>query len=863
MNNMVQRGLRFLGKSALTIIIAASQSFAADFYVSPKGDDANDGLSLKKPFKTLERAKLAVRELKKDGAKKDISVELAGGIYKFERTLLFTLEDSALGGGKISYAAKSGETPVFSAGEALEFKKAKSAPKGFDAALLPKLWVADASKAVALKESAMPAYCKERDANILSLYKGFKRLDRAKSPMFMMPKATRQAFGECDYSQVPVPEKFKIIPDALNGAEVFARGAVPWTISVLAAEGWLEKGRYITCKTYATYTPMQLQTSPLRENAWIENSAQFLDADGEWIYAPADKKVYMLSDAKPEGVFAPLLIEIIKIEGEVREKEPQDIPVRGIEIKGVKFACSERFSPRKSEHLWGIQHDWDFYDRPTAAVRLRAAEDCAIEDCNFEDLGGGAIRMDLSAKNCAVKNSYFARLGGSGVLLNGYGMGLKKTMTQNLIENNYFKDCGQVFWHQPAVHVSMGFKNIVRHNTIRDFPYNGINVTGVRSAFQDVKHLDSININRYFEIDPKFKDAKGRCRIRFPDTIPYLGGENIVEFNDISRTGERMGDTNAIYISGSGLGDVARGNFLHDIRGYQANATLRTDDCQTGTLIEDNVFYNNVGLGIIIKGTNSIINNFFVESRRGNYTEKGAIGISFRGGPNIGMKVLRNIVYVCAEENPLPIQIWQLSNTGKITFKEMDVDYNLFWMAGESQEIAERQVQEFSEKYGWGKHSEIGNPRFRDIANYDFSFLSGSPAPALGIKPLDVSKAGVQGLMRKKYVLPRLESPRIVALNFERPPFEKQTLPFVDGMKVRIEVPAGAECVRYTLDGKYPDETSPKLEKPFEIEFKGPAILHVAAFAEGKEDVLGDKLTITTRVDEVLIPKKAPKAKSQ
>ena len=102
---------------------AASHDPSADvktepaFYVSPEGDDHGDGSS-SHPFKTLARAKEAVRGL--DKSKGDIIVEIADGFYPVEDTILFDSKDSGTEQGAVIYRAAEGASPVFSGGRKLE-----------------------------------------------------------------------------------------------------------------------------------------------------------------------------------------------------------------------------------------------------------------------------------------------------------------------------------------------------------------------------------------------------------------------------------------------------------------------------------------------------------------------------------------------------------------------------------------------------------------------------------------------------------------------------------------------------------------------------------------------------------------------
>jgi hypothetical protein len=100
---------------AFTPLIAQPErSFFREYFVSPTGSDANAGTS-GKPFRTLEKARQAVRALI-PAMNGDIVVTIRGGTYPVRKTIIFGPEDSATGTHRIIYRAAKGETPVFTGG---------------------------------------------------------------------------------------------------------------------------------------------------------------------------------------------------------------------------------------------------------------------------------------------------------------------------------------------------------------------------------------------------------------------------------------------------------------------------------------------------------------------------------------------------------------------------------------------------------------------------------------------------------------------------------------------------------------------------------------------------------------------------
>ncbi len=88
----------------------------ADFYVSASGDDANDG-SLEKPFKTIEKARDAVRAMDKTG-KTEVVIGIMAGDYR-TTGITFTAEDSGTEDCPVRYCKYGDGEVVINGGVAL------------------------------------------------------------------------------------------------------------------------------------------------------------------------------------------------------------------------------------------------------------------------------------------------------------------------------------------------------------------------------------------------------------------------------------------------------------------------------------------------------------------------------------------------------------------------------------------------------------------------------------------------------------------------------------------------------------------------------------------------------------------------
>jgi len=106
----------------LTALILAT-AHAGEFFVSPSGNDRGPG-TRDRPFLTLERARDAVRSLKKEhggSLNEPVSVWLAAGTYSLSRTFELGSTDGGSPGAPVTYSALPGEAVRLSGGTAIPF----------------------------------------------------------------------------------------------------------------------------------------------------------------------------------------------------------------------------------------------------------------------------------------------------------------------------------------------------------------------------------------------------------------------------------------------------------------------------------------------------------------------------------------------------------------------------------------------------------------------------------------------------------------------------------------------------------------------------------------------------------------------
>ncbi|WP_083194611.1 right-handed parallel beta-helix repeat-containing protein [Wenyingzhuangia fucanilytica] len=706
-----------------------------ELYVSVNGNESGVG-SIENPFKTIVEAVEVVRELRKKGNKSQATIYLREGRHQIRETLVLGIEDGnleeeamKLSSPYLTFSAYPGEKPVISGGLPVEgwtivsddlFNLSESA-KG-------KVWVADIPKEI---------------DKFYTLYDTHGRLNRARSEGFI---PTKMGDKKTVYFPKGKIKNWKNIEDV----ELNIRPSRAWMINMLPLAFVDEENGIAKTKVSATYAMGKLAHWVHKKDgnsAWIENTIEALDEPGEWVINSKTRKIYLWpsnvsADGSPEGILAPTTSELIRIEGGIDYKGSKDKPVKGILFSGITFSHADRRGWVSDEDQlgWGMQHDWDMFDRPTAALRFRGSEGCQVTHCKFINSGGSGIRFDLHAQQNKVTDCEFAYLGEAGILLAGYGPGTKDVNHHNEIVNNHIHHFSEITWHSPGIWAWQSGHNRIAHNYVHHSGYAGILVTNRVEPDRELNNEGGRTV-RHDEIPAEVIKSTEETYENWKVREKYNHARhNIIEYNEITHAVQLLSDGNCIYISGAGTGNIVRYNYLHDNLEHSMPAPIRCDDDQHETLIFGNVLYNNYAFsaGIASKGVNDIVNNFIVAPRiapKFGY-------ISFEWVPVSGAKVHRNIIVShptggnAYAERPKRGQTTNLPN-----LLETDMDENLYfnsqntnWM---NKHFARMRTNNKEKK------SLFGDPMFIDVENGNFRFKKGSPAIELGIEPLDVSRMGI------------------------------------------------------------------------------------------------------------------------
>ena len=568
--------------------------------VSPEGQDGQPG-TLEEPLRTIEAALMKVEEALAEDKNTSISVFLRAGSYYITETLQLTNRHSPAGDHRFVVAPYQNEIVTISSALPLsDWKKTEETTLDFPQKAREHLWE------VSLPTDQGRAY---------SLFREEHSLTNAESAGFSpskKPPKTIQYIYDSDsldfkrmYFDGDAPLKNLA---SVENAELRIIPKWPWTMNILPVSTLDAENKVLHTALPGTYGLYRTEwRQDVYTSAWLLNLPEHLDEPGEWIYDSTQHKIYLWPTlpGQPRNLYLPTLSELVLIGG----KDGQ--PAKNISIQNIRFIHGKRDTIEKGDI--GLQHDFEWFDKGNALLRFRNAEDCRVENCTFTASDAGAIRLDLHCQRIAVRKNTIKNIGGTGILLAGYGPGTKDVNHHNTVADNEIIYIGQTVWSSPGILIWQSGNNMIKNNVLHDLPYSGIIISGVRPEDFNKQNIglrrEATPTIRFDEIPERDVTGLGTYE-DYQAFLPFLHSKNnIVEGNEIYRCVESMGDGNALYVSGAGLGNKLIDNYLHDSYGHGFIQMIRCDDYQIDVTIADNMLENGVSGGISIKGKNNIIGN--------------------------------------------------------------------------------------------------------------------------------------------------------------------------------------------------------------------------------------------------------------
>jgi hypothetical protein len=689
--------------AALAVFAGASPAQAANYFVAPGGNDANPG-SLEQPYATLQRAQQAARQAQ---GREPVTVFLRAGLYYLPESVVLTAEDSGTKTAPVVYQAYQKEQAVISGGARLKDLKWEPFRDGIMKAALPPGFTSD------------------------QLFVNGERQPMARYPNF---DPTVRHFNGYAADAIS-PQRAARWQDP-RGGYIHAMHAAEWGGMHYVITGKGADNKITYQGGWQNNRPSGMHS----QFRMVENIFEELDAPGEWFL---DSKSSTLYFYPPPGVnLATATIEAVRLRHLLEFRGTPQAPVRFLTLKGLTFRHAARTFMENKEPL--VRSDWTMYRG--GAIFCTGTEDCAVEDCFLDQVGGNAIFVNNYNRRLTVRGCHIAKAGGNGVAFIGDRDAARVPRdwndrsqkfatldrTRGPKSDNYPADClvddcliylsGRVEKQTAPVQIELSQGITVRHCSLYDVPRAGINI------------------------------GDG------------CWGGHVIEFCDIFDTVKETGDHGSFNSWGRDRFWGLNGLDLNNDRSWETNKDLPLLDAVKTVILRNNRWRCDHGWDIDLDDgssnyelRNNLCLNGGIKNREGFYrVVENNIMVNNGFHPHVWYKhsedvVQRNIMWT---DHYLPAGGMPSTAWGK------EMDFNLVHRPGAAEP---RPAARLAQQSQHDAHSIVAEALFVDPASGDFRVKEGSPALKLGFVNFPMNEFGVQKPELKAIArtpqMPRLTTP--------------------------------------------------------------------------------------------------------
>jgi Right handed beta helix region len=449
----IEQGLPACDPAAYRVQLSTPLEPAAVFHVAPAGDDTADG-SADKPFRSLERARDAVRSLKKMHGgvlpKGGVRIIIGGGAYPVRRTFNLTSEDSGTAEAPIIYQAKSGQRPIFRGGIEITAWKSISDIRvrdKLDPSVRQKVLEADLKAAGitnwgdATRLRRRPELFVNGQPQTLARWpnQGFVKIGQ------ILGKDTFKVWGRIDGCR---DGKFRYLGNRpsrwRDEQDVRLYGYWFWD--------WFEEYQKVASidpatRTFTLSPPYSNYGYRKDQRYYAVNVFRELDYPGEWYLDRRTGTVYWLPPKDTEGPRAETVLSVF------------DDPF--IVLSGVRHVT-----------LLGLT----LQEGRDDGIHIRDGADCLVAGCTIRRFGGDAIVVQ-GGEHHGIFGCTMNTLGCGGVRVAG---GDRQALTpgRHFVENCTISNISRLKrTYTPAVHLD-GCGNRIAHNLFEKIPSSAMRIEG-------------------------------------------------------------------------------------------------------------------------------------------------------------------------------------------------------------------------------------------------------------------------------------------------------------------------------------------------------------------------------------------------
>ena len=491
-------------------ILCSHWLWSGEIWVSPKGNDFNDG-TRQSPKATLTAALRQAREWRRTGDDRmqgGITVYMEGGTYALYEPVFIRPEDSGTKESptvirsaineKTVIRSAADEKAVLSGGVRIKNWKKQG-----------KLWVAD-----------VPVF-NGRPLDFRQLWVNGKKAVRARDVEdFEKMNRICSVDEKNEILYVPVVSIRRLIDNKGNLKAKYAEMVLHqmWCVANLRIRSVEVQGDSAAIRFHQPESRIQFEhpwprpmvtTDGHNSAFYLTNARELQDVPGEWYHDIDARKVYYYpregEKMQEAEVIVPAVETLVRVEGTL------DRPVCHIRFEKITFSYTTWMRPSEKGHVPlqagmyltdgyridpkmqrnYLNHPLDnqgWLGRPAAAVRVVAARQIDFERCRFEHLGSTGLDYEEAVQGGVVRGCFFRDIAGNGLLVGSFSPAAHEThlpydpadrrevCTQQHINNCYFTEIGNEDWGCLAIAAGYVGDVNIEHNEISEVPYSGISL---------------------------------------------------------------------------------------------------------------------------------------------------------------------------------------------------------------------------------------------------------------------------------------------------------------------------------------------------------------------------------------------------
>lgn len=708
----------------LPIICSAEQAL----YVAPKGDDANPG-TLAKPFATLARARDEARTLKTAGP---VTIYVRGGSYEMTSPLTLGAEDSGTAEQPITYRAYGHEKPtLLGARRITGFTPWRGQILQCDLKGTPLENVTFRQLFCDGRRMEMARY---PNADYQDPHRGVWAYVLATDPAPATNRSVSDNVARVKDHFTATEDVIKPTWTNIQDAQVCIHPAYGWAWNTCGIKSVDLERHIIHLASPVSYGLM------IGDRYFVRNLLEELDAPGEWYLDRHTKTLYFwppqpLTDKSV--VLAPVTSTLVALE------KTANVTLRGFTLE----ACEGD------------------------AVTMKDCEACVIAQSTIRNTGAWAVRI-TGGHACGAVGNDICATGAGGITINS---GDRKTLTRGdcYADNNYIHHIAEFQrTYNTGVNL-MGVGNRASHNLIHDCYHQALLVGGNDQTIEyNIVHHTNLGSEDTGGLYMSSRDFTQRGTVIRYNIFHHCGGFGKDNSWSPVRNGRVKfhypGFTWGIYLDAPEVGCTVYGNVLYDVpvcglfnhegrdNTWENNIIVDAPGFQvsSGNYPDLDVLSYSYIKNLREKGGYEVYRQHYPELD--SYTDDAATHHTCAPG-----RFVRNILYYTRDPGKYNTErrkgwggqlVWTYRGS-KASFDGFKFDENCLFAPEDlalkfsltlSPEKTRMVSWEEWRRTGQDAHSIIADPMFVDPAAHDYRLKPGSPALALGFKPIPFDQIGPQ-----------------------------------------------------------------------------------------------------------------------